>query len=548
MPVLLPSQLALDTVIIQSQIKTGGDEFRRRYDRMRALCDELRDRRALVREGGGPDAAERFHTRGKLLPRERIAALLDPGSPSLEIAPLAAWEMYDNESPAASHVDVVGRVSGVECMVMANDATVKGGAFYPMSVRKSLRCQQIALENRLPAIYLVESGGANLHYQAELFADSGGRGFANQARMSAAGVPQIALVFGNCTAGGAYVPGLSDYTVLVRGKAKVFLAGPPLVRMATGEEIDDESLGGADMHGRISGVSDYTAEDDADAIRLGREIVSRLNRRVPASEGRVDPEPPAYDPDELLGVVPEDLRRQFDVREIVARLVDGSRFSEFKRDYAPTILTGHAHLDGFPIGVVANNGVLFSETALKAAQFIQLCNSSRVPILYLQNVPGFMVGGRYEREGIIKHGAKMVNAVANSTVPQFTVVVGSSFGAGNYGMCGRGFDPTLMFSWPGSRIAVMGGEQAAGVLVQVQEASLRAKGLEPDSDRMAAMRSAVVAQFERESSPYYATARLWDDGILDPRETRAALSVGLAMAHNRDFAAEPAPRYGVFRM
>ena len=535
-------------MIIQSQVKPASEEFRRRYDHNRALCDELAARLALVRRGGGEEAAARFAARGKMLPRERVDALLDPGAELLEIAPLAAWEMYDDESPSASHVDGIGVVNGVECMIMANDATVKGGAFYPMSVRKSLRCQQIALENRLPTIYLVESAGANLHYQAELFADSGGRGFANQARMSAAGIPQIALVFGSCTAGGAYVPGLSDYTVMVRKQAKVFLAGPPLVRMATGEEIDDESLGGADLHGRISGVSDFTAESDADAVRIGREIVAGLNWRKPAAPNRLDPEPPAYDPDELLGIVPDDPRRPFDAREVVARLVDGSRFQEFKRDFAPTLVTGRAHVDGYPVGIIANNGVLFSESAMKATQFVQLCNHARVPILFLQNVPGFMVGGRFEREGIIKHGAKMVNAVANSTVPQFTVIIGGSFGAGNYGMCGRGFDPALLFTWPNSRIAVMGGEQAAGVLVSVQEAALRARGVEPDAARLETMRAAVVEQFERESSPYYATARLWDDGILDPRATRGALAAGLSMAHNRDFTAEPAPRYGVFRM
>jgi 3-methylcrotonyl-CoA carboxylase beta subunit len=534
--------------VIRSQVRVGGDEYRRRYEAMRALCDELAERLATVRRGGGEDACERFRAKGKMLPRERVAALLDDGAPFLEIAPLAAWEMYDGESPAASHVDGIGRVAGLDCMVMANDATVKGGAFYPMSVRKSLRCQQIALENRLPTIYLVESAGANLHYQSELFADAGGRGFANQARMSAAGIPQIALVFGSCTAGGAYVPGLSDYTVMVREKAKVFLAGPPLVRMATGEEIDDESLGGAEMHGRVSGVSDATAASDEDAIRIGREIVSRLNRRTREPASRVAAEPPAYDPEELLGIVPTDLRRQYDVREVVARLVDGSRFWEFKREFGPTLVTGYAHLDGFPVGIVANAGVLFSESAMKGAQFIQLCNPSRVPILYLQNVPGFMVGGKYEREGIIKHGAKLVNAVANSSVPQFTVIVGGSFGAGNYGMCGRGFDPTLLFSWPNSRIGVMGGEQAAGVLVRVRAEALRARGVEPDAPALEAMRADVVAQFERESSPYYATARLWDDGILDPRETRAALAAGIAMAHNRDFEAEPAPHYGVFRM
>jgi 3-methylcrotonyl-CoA carboxylase beta subunit len=532
---------------IQSQLRAGTDEYRRNYDAMAALVAELNERLRSVREAGEA-AAERFAARGKLLPRERIAGLLDRGTPFTEIAPLAAFGMYDGESPGASHVDGIGTIAGVECMVMANDATVKGGAFYPVSVRKSLRCQQIAMENRLPTIYLVESAGANLLHQAEIFADAGGRGFANQARMSALGIPQVALVFGNCTAGGAYVPGLSDFTVMVRKQAKVFLAGPPLVRMATGEVVDDESLGGADMHGRVSGVSDYTAESDADALRIGREIVARLNWRKQHVPNRQASEPPAYDPDELFGVVPVEARKQFDVREVIARIVDGSRFWEFKRGYGATLVAGHAHLDGYPVGVLGNNGVLFSESALKAAQFVQLCNQSRVPIVFLQNVPGFMVGTKVEREGIIKHGAKMVNAVANSSVPHFTVIVGGSYGAGNYGMCGRGFDPRLLFTWPNSRVAVMGGEQAAGVLVAVREAALRARGAEPDAGRLELYREQVVEQFERESSPYYATARLWDDGILDPRATREALAAGISMSYNRDWVSAGAPKYGVFRM
>ncbi len=515
---------------------------------MLSLVEELQGRLARVRAGGGPAAEERHRERGKLLPRERIARLVDPGSEFLEIAPLAAWGMYDDESPSASHIDGIGFVAGVECMIMANDATVKGGAFYPMSVRKSLRCQQIAAENRLPTVYLVESAGAHLLYQAELFPDLGGRGFANQARLSAAGIPQIALVFGSSTAGGAYVPGLSDYTVMVRKQAKVFLAGPPLVKAATGEVVDDETLGGADMHGRVSGLSDYTAEDDEAALRIGREIVASLNWRKYAPRSRQAPEPPAYDPDELLGIVPVDPRRPFDMREVIARVVDGSRFLEFKREYGPTLVAGHAHIDGYPVGIVANNGVLFSESAMKAAQFIQLCNQARVPLIYLQNVPGFMVGSKYEREGIIKHGSKMVNAVANASVPQFTVIVGGSFGAGNYGMCGRAFDPTLLFTWPNSRIAVMGGEQAAGVLVSVQATAARAKGVELDPEMLESLRTEVVARFDEESSAYYATARLWDDGIIDPRDTRRVLAAGISMAHNRDFMSEGAPRYGVFRM
>ncbi|HEX6122772.1 MAG TPA: carboxyl transferase domain-containing protein, partial [Ktedonobacterales bacterium] len=385
-------------------------------------------------------------------------------------------------------------------------------------------------------------------YQAEFFADLGGRTFANQARMSAAGIPQISLVFGSSTAGGAYLPGLSDHVVMVRGQAKVFLGGPPLVKMATGEVVDDEALGGAEMHTRVSGVGDYLAEDDRDAIRLGRQIVARLNWRKTIRAALATPEPPAYDPEELLGVIPADPRRPLEIREVIARLVDGSRLDEFKRDYGPTLVTGWAHLNGFPLGILANNGVLFSDSALKAAHFIQLCNQSRTPLLYLQNITGFMVGRRYEEEGIIKHGAKMINAVANANVPQFTVIVGGSFGAGNYGMCGRAFDPTLLFTWPNSHIAVMGAEQAAGVMAIIQEEAARARGQEPDAATIELLRAGVLQKVEEEASAYYATARLWDDGILDPRATRQALAVGLAMCYNRDWVSDGPPRYGVFRM
>ncbi len=535
-------------MILHTHINPDGEDFQRNYEHNLRLAQDLRDRLDLVRQGGGEEAARKFQARKKLLPRQRIELLIDPGTRFIELAPLAAWGMYDNESPCASHIDGIGIINGVECMLMANDATVKGGAFYPMSVEKSLRCQQIALENRLPTIYLVESAGANLLYQAELFADNGGRGFANQARMSAQGIPQISLVFGSCTAGGAYVPGLSDFTVMVRRQAKVFLAGPPLVKMATGEDVDDETLGGADMHGRVSGVSDYTAVDDADAIRIGREIVAHLNWRKLTPPGRQSPEEPMYDPEELFGIIPVDLRRPFPIREVIARIVDGSRFWEFKKDFAPTVVTGYAHIDGYQVGIIGNNGVLFSESAMKATQFIQLCNQSRTPLIYLQNVPGFMVGSKVEREGIIKHGSKMVNAVANSSVPQFSVIIGGSYGAGNYGMCGRGFDPTLLFTWPNSRIAVMGGEQAAGVLVSVQAAALKAKGIEPDREKLEVKRQAIVKRFDEESSAYFATARLWDDGIIDPRETRVHLAAGISMAYNRDFVSGGAPRYGVFRM
>jgi 3-methylcrotonyl-CoA carboxylase beta subunit len=534
--------------VIESQVDPKSAAFRENYEAMRALVEEFHARQERARQGGSERARQKHIARGKLLPRERVELLLDPGAPFLELSTLAAWGMYDDESPAGSGINGIGVVNGVEVMVGANDATAKGGASYPISVKKALRAQEIAALNRLPYIYLVESAGANLLYQAELFADLGGRTFANQARMSAAGIPQIALVFGNSTAGGAYVPGLSDYTVMVKRQAKVFLAGPPLVKMATGEETDDESLGGAELHARRSGLADFLAEDDADAIRIGRDIVARLNWRKEMRAALAPPEEPLYDPDELLGIVPPDPRRPFEIREVIARLVDGSRFDEFKREYGSTLVCGWAHLAGFPVGILGNNGVLFSESAQKAAQFIQLCNQSRTPLIYLQNITGFMVGRRYEEQGIIKHGALMINAVANANVPQFTVIVGGSYGAGNYGMCGRTFDPALLFSWPNSKIAVMGPEQAAGVLAIVQEEAARARGIEPDGERIEVLRQMAREKIEQESSAYYATARLWDDGILDPRDTRAALAVGLSMCYNRDWASQGAPRYGVFRM
>ncbi|HEY3227867.1 MAG TPA: carboxyl transferase domain-containing protein [Roseiflexaceae bacterium] len=534
--------------IIESRINVHSAEFAANREWMHKLVAELDERQAQARAGGGERSVQKFRERVKLLPRERVELLLDPGTPFLELSPLAAYEMYDGESPGASQITGIGVVSGVECMVLANDATVKGGAIYPMTLYKLLRAQRIAEENRLPCINLVESAGANLLYAAEIFADDGGRGFANQARMSAQGIPQIALVFGSSTAGGAYVPGMSDYVVMVRGQARVFLGGPPLVKMATGEEVDDETLGGADLHARVSGVSDYTAEDDRDALRIGRQIVAQLNAQKALAQRRRSPAEPRYDHEELLGVIPADPRTPFDMREVIARIVDGSEFLEFKRDYGPTLIAGHAHINGYPVGLLGNNGVLFSECALKATQFIQLCNQSRTPLIYLQNITGFMVGTKYEREGIVKHGAKMVNAVATSTVPQFTVIVGGSYGAGNYGMCGRAYDPRFLWTWPNSRVAVMGGEQAAGVLAIVQEQQARARGLEADRQRIAAMQELTRQRFEIESSPYYATARLWDDGIIDPRDTRGALSIGLSVAHNVDFVSPGAPRYGVFRM
>ena len=472
--------------------------------------------------------------------------LLDDGSYFLEIAPLAGIGMQ-NEFVGAGVVGGIGLVSGRECLIVANEATVKGGAVSEIGQLKHRRLADISAQNRLPAISLVESAGADLPVQSKIFVP-GGRGFREITRRSRERIPSVSVVFGNSTAGGAYTPGMSDYIVMVKRQAQVFLGGPPLVKMATGETVDDESLGGAEMHTRLSGVGDYLAEDDADAIRIGREIVARLNWRKEIKAKLAPPEEPKYDPDELLGVIPADPRHPLEIREVIARLVDGSRFEEFKANYGTTLVTGYAHINGFPIGILGNNGVLFSDSANKAAQFIQLANQSRTPLLYLQNITGFMVGRKYEEEGIIKHGSKMINAVANANVPQFTVIVGGSYGAGNYGMCGRTFDPTLLFSWPNSRIAVMGAEQAAGVLAIVQEEAARARGREPDRAQIEAMRAAVQQRFDEESSPYFATARLWDDGILDPRDTRMALSVGLSMCYNRDWVSEGPPRYGVFRM
>jgi 3-methylcrotonyl-CoA carboxylase beta subunit len=534
--------------IIRSQTNPRSDEFKKNYEHNAKLVETLAERQAKVRAGGSERAVQRHVEAGKLLPRERVELLLDPNTPFLELSPLAAWGMYNDESPGAGSVNGIGVVNGVECMIGANEATVKGGTVYPVTLDKTLRAQQIAMENRLPCIYLVESGGANLPHQAEIFVP-GGKGFANQARMSGMGIPQISLVFGNSTAGGAYIPGLSDYTVFVRKQALAFLGGPPLVKMATGEQVDDETLGGTDMHARTSGLADYVAENDADAIRIGREIVGRLNWRKTIRAELRPPEAPLYDPDELLGIVPIDtIRQPLDMREILARLVDGSRFDEYKPDYGSTLVCGHAHINGFPVGIIANNGILFSDSANKGASFIQLCNHSRTPLLYLQNITGFMVGQKYEAGGIIKDGAKLINAVANSTVPQFTVLIGGAYGAGYYAMCGRAYDPRLLFAWPTSRVAVMGAEQAAGVLGIIQEEAARRKGDEPDMQAIEQMKFMVRYKFEEESDPYYATARLWDDGLLDPRDTRMALTVGLSISYNRDWVSEGVPRYGVFRM
>ncbi|MCS6836702.1 MAG: methylcrotonoyl-CoA carboxylase [Anaerolineae bacterium] len=533
--------------LIPTKIDARSDDYRAYYDHNRQLMATLAERQAAVRSAGKKGEA-RMIERGKLPARERVELLLDPGTPFLELSTLAAYDMYDNETPGAGIITGIGTVCGVEVMVSANNPAIKGGTSYPITVDKSLRAQEIARVNGLPTIYLVESGGANLPHQSELFV-KGGRGFANQAQMSALGLPQISLVFGNSTAGGAYVPGLSDYTVFVRNQALAFLGGPPLVKMATGEDVDDETLGGTDMHARISGLADYVAQNDADAIRTGREIVASLNWQKTIRADLRTPEPPCYDPEELLGIVPIDtIRKPLDMREVIARIVDGSRMLEFKPDYGSTLVCGHAYINGFPVGILANNGVLFSESANKAAQFIQLCNQARVPLIYLQNITGFMVGTKAEREGIIKHGSKMINAVANSNVPQFSVLIGGAYGAGYYAMCGRPYDPRLIFAWPTSRTAVMGAEQAAGVLGIVQEGSMRRQGLEPDMAQIEMMKQMVRMTFEKESDPYYGTARLWDDGLIDPRDTRQALTVGLSMSYNRDWVSQGAPRYGSFRM
>jgi 3-methylcrotonyl-CoA carboxylase beta subunit/propionyl-CoA carboxylase len=532
---------------IESAIRPGSPEFSENAARMRTLLAELQARLEQVRQGGGARYVERHREQGKLPVRERIEKLLDSGSPFLELSPLAGWDMYQNDAPAAGVVTGVGRVSGREVLVIGNDATVKGGTYYPLTVKKHLRAQQVALENRLPCLYLVDSGGAFLPLQAEVFPDREhfGRIFFNQARMSAEGIAQVAVVMGSCTAGGAYVPAMSDETIIVNGTGTIFLGGPPLVKAATGEEVTAEELGGADVHTRLSGVADYFADDDEHALELARTIVSTLHTTKALPRDMTAPEPPAYDPEEIYGIVSADTRRPYDVREVIARIVDGSRFDEFKQRYAPTVVTGFARLHGLLVGLVANNGVLFSESALKATHFIELCNLRGIPLVFLQNITGFMVGRQYERGGIAKDGAKMVHAVANAVVPKFTVIIGGSFGAGNYGMCGRAFDPRFLWMWPNGRISVMGGEQAAGVLTTVKRDQLAREGKELSAEEERAIRDPLLEKYEREGSPYYSTARLWDDGIIDPAATRDTLALAISASYNAPLA--PA-KFGVFRM
>jgi 3-methylcrotonyl-CoA carboxylase beta subunit len=514
---------------------------------MRALVDELRARLATVRLGGSESARRKHLDRGKLLARDRVDRLLDPGSPFLELSPLAATGMYDDAVPAAGIVTGVGRISGRECVVVANDATVKGGTYYPITVKKHLRAQEVARANRLPCVYLVDSGGAFLPLQDEVFPDKEhfGRIFFNQANLSAQGIPQVAAVMGSCTAGGAYVPAMSDETVIVKDEGTIFLGGPPLVKAATGEVVTAEELGGGDVHARKSGVVDHLAHDDAEALAIVRSIVSTHARRPTPSVVPHLPEEPVEDPEGLYDVVPTDSRTPYDVREVIRRVVDASRFHEFKALYGETLVCGFARMWGYPVGIVANNGILFSSSSLKGAHFIELCNQRGVPLVFLQNITGFMVGREYENGGIARDGAKLVTAVACSVVPKFTVVIGGSFGAGNYGMCGRAYDPRFLWMWPNARISVMGGEQAASVLATVRRDGLEARGQDWSGEDEEAFKAPIREQYERQGSPYYSTARLWDDGVIDPVDTRRVLGMGLAVAAN---APVPEPSYGIFRM
>jgi 3-methylcrotonyl-CoA carboxylase beta subunit len=532
---------------LQSKAIPASDEFKANREGHLESLRVVKEAAAIAAAGGGEAARERHVSRGKMPPRERVANLLDPGSPFLEVGATAAHGLYDGAAPCAGVIAGVGRVQGRDVMVVCNDATVKGGTYYPMTVKKHLRAQEIAEECHLPCIYLVDSGGANLPNQDEVFPDRDhfGRIFYNQAQMSAKGIPQIAVVMGSCTAGGAYVPAMSDVTIIVKEQGTIFLAGPPLVKAATGEVVSAEDLGGGDVHTRLSGVADYLAEDDAHALALARRAVGNLGAATAPGVRFETPEAPAYDPEELLGVVPADLRTPYDIREVIARVVDGSRFDEFKARFGETLVCGFAHVEGCPVGIIANNGVLFSEAAQKGAHFVELCSQRHIPLVFLQNITGFMVGRRYENEGIARHGAKMVTAVATTNVPKVTMVVGGSFGAGNYGMAGRAYQPRFMWSWPSSRISVMGGEQAAGVLATVKRDAIERKGGEWSAEEEAEFKRPTVEMFERQSHPLYASARLWDDGIVDPRKSREVLSLSLRAALN---APIEDTRFGVFRM
>ena len=538
--------------ILETKLHAKSAEFQANAAAMRTVVEDLRAKLAQTALGGG-DAARAKHTaRGKLLPRERVQMLLDPGTPFLELSPLAALNMYPDRdgtdsAPCAGVITGIGRVSGIDCLIVCNDATVKGGTYYPMTVKKHLRAQEIAAQNNLPCIYLVDSGGANLPNQDDVFPDRDhfGRIFYNQANLSAQGIGQIAVVMGSCTAGGAYVPAMSDETIIVKNQGTIFLGGPPLVKAATGEIVSAEDLGGGDVHTRLSGVADHLAQNDPHALALARATVANLNRKKTIAAATTPATAPAYDTQELYGVIPVDTRKPYDVREVIARIVDGSDFDEFKARFGSTLVCGFARIEGIPIGIVANNGILFSESAQKGAHFIELCCQRKVPLLFLQNITGFMVGRKYENEGIARHGAKMVTAVATAQVPKFTIIIGGSYGAGNYGMCGRAFSPRFLWMWPNARICVMGGEQAAGVLATVRRDGIEAKGGSWSAEEEAKFKQPMLDQFAHQSHPYYASARLWDDGVIDPADTRRVLGLALSASLN---APIPEPKFGVFRM
>lgn len=533
--------------LINSKLNTKSEEYKSNYDNLIKLTSELNENLEKIKLGG-PDSARKRHTdRGKLLVRERISTLCDKNTPFLELNALAAFNMYDNEAPSAGVISGIGVINGRECMIVANDATVKGGTYFPMTIKKHIRAQTVAMENNLPCIYLVDSGGIFLPYQSETFADKEhfGNIFYNQAQMSAQGIPQIACVMGSCTAGGAYVPAMSDETIMVKNQATIFIGGPPLVKAATGEIVTDEELGGADVHNKISGVSDHYAHNDAHALQIVRNIVENFGKKSKFELDFQSPEEPHYDPKEIYGILPANLKQQFDMMEIIARLVDGSKFQPFKAEYGKTLITGFARIMGIPVGIIANNGVLFSESSLKGAHFIELCSMRKIPLLFLQNITGFMVGKKYEHGGIARDGAKLVHAVANAQVPKFTVIVGGSYGAGNYAMCGRGYKPRLLFMYPNSKISVMGGEQAANVLSTVKIKQLEKNGMKLTDDEIRKIQEPILQKYEEEASPYYSSARLWDDGIIDPLDTRKVIALGISMSLNREI---PEPRFGIFRM
>lgn len=532
---------------IQSKITTKSQEYKDNYENSKQLLTQLKERIELVKQGGPESARKRHLDRGKLLTRDRVENLLDPETPFIELSQLAAWDMYENQAPAAGIITGIGVVKGREVMIVANDATVKGGTYFPMTIKKHIRAQEIAIQNHLPCIYLVDSGGIFLPHQEETFPDKDhfGKIFYNQAVMSAMNIPQIAVVMGSCTAGGAYVPAMSDEAIMVKNQATIFIGGPPLVKAATGEDVTEEELGGADVHTKISGVADHLAMNDEHALQIARNIIENLTFEKKYDIGRIEPEEPYYDPDEIYGIIPKNIRQPFDMHEIIARITDGSRFQEFKQNYGTTLITGFARIMGYPVGILANNGVLFSESSLKGAHFIEMCSIRKIPLVFLQNITGFIVGKKYEHSGIAKDGAKMVHAVANAQVPKFSIIVGGSYGAGNYAMCGRGYNPRLLFMYPNGKICVMGGEQAADVLASVKIKQLERQGGKLSEEEIRNIRQPIIEQYEAQASPYYSTARLWDDGIIDPAKTREILGLSIAMSLNTPI---PDHKFGVFRM